>query len=72
MGFWIYLVQRGAADSPGPAWISWSRSCSVTVSELDNEVSELQVEDKGVAIGRDGPVEGLPPQVMLETEVSCQ
>jgi hypothetical protein len=39
--------------------------------EFSNQVTKLQVEDKGVAIGRDGPVEGLPPQVMSEIEVSC-
>jgi hypothetical protein len=38
----------------------------------DDRVTKLQVEDVGVAIGRDGPVEGLPTQVFWETAVSCQ
>jgi len=38
----------------------------------DDQVVKLQVEDQGVAIGRDGPVEGLPPEILGMLDVSCQ
>lgn len=38
----------------------------------DNQVTSLQVEDQGIAIGRDGPIEGLPRQVFGRVDVSCQ
>ena len=39
--------------------------------ESGGEVIKLQAEDLGIAIGRDGPVKGLPPEVQFETDVSC-
>jgi hypothetical protein len=71
MDFWIFWynvispVSLGRADVLEPIL---RRYCD----ELDNDVTMLQVEDKGIAIGRDGPVMGLPPQVVSETQVSCE
>jgi hypothetical protein len=70
MGFWISWynvvqpIRHGNLD--GLAGLV-QRYCQ----EFDNQVSKLEVQDLGIAIGRDGPVEGLPPQVLFETEVSC-
>ena len=71
MDFWIFWynvispVSLGRADVLEPIL---QRYCD----ELDNDVTMLRVEDKGIAIGRDGPVMGLPPQVVSETQVSCE
>ena len=70
MGFWIFWynvvspIALARADLLGPIL---QRYCG----ELENDVTMLRVEDKGVAIGRDGPIEGLAPQVMSEFKVSC-
>jgi hypothetical protein len=39
--------------------------------EFDNQVVKLQLEDRGVAIGRDGPIDGLPVEVVAEMDVTC-
>jgi hypothetical protein len=70
MGFWIYWynvvqpIRHGNLDALAGLVQHYCQ-------EFDNQVSKLEVQDLGIAIGRDGPVEGLPPQVMFETEVSC-
>jgi hypothetical protein len=70
MDFMIYFnnvvqpIRRGELDRF--AWLL-QRYCA----KFDNKVTKLEVQDLGIAIGRDGPVEGLPPQVLYETEVTC-
>ena len=70
MGFWIFWY-----NVVSPIFLARADILEPTVQrycgQLDNDVTMLQVEDKGIAIGRDGPVTGLPPQVMSEIQVSC-
>lgn len=71
MDFWLYWynvvqpIRHARLDLLAPVL---QRYCE----ESDNQVIKLQVEDQGIAIGRDGPVEGLPPQVKFEVDVTCQ
>jgi hypothetical protein len=71
MDFWLYwynVVQpivHARADLLEPVL---QRYCE----ESGNQVVRLHLEDRGVAIGRDGPIEGLPPEVAYEMNVSCQ
>jgi hypothetical protein len=65
--FWYNVVQPiryGQLDLLEPVV---QRYCK----QFDNQVIKLQAEDLGIAIGRDGPIEGLPPEIHFETEVSC-
>jgi hypothetical protein len=71
MDFWLYWynvvqpIRHGHLDLLEPVL---QRYCE----EFENRVIKLHLEDQGVAIGRDGPIEGLPPEVMAEIDVSCQ
>jgi hypothetical protein len=71
MDFWLYWynvvqpIRHARLDLLQPVL---QRYCE----ESDNQVVKLQVEDRGIAIGRDGPVEGLPPEVIFEMDVTCQ
>jgi hypothetical protein len=68
--FWIYWynvvrpVREGNLAALQPVL---RRYCE----ESDNQVTRLVVEDLGIAIGRDGPIEGLAPEIMYETDVTC-
>jgi hypothetical protein len=70
MDFWIYFhnvvqpIRRGEVDHLAGLV---QRYCE----KFDNQVIKLEVQDSGIAIGRDGPVEGLPRQVLFATEVTC-
>ncbi|HEX5079892.1 MAG TPA: hypothetical protein VFV80_12140 [Geminicoccaceae bacterium] len=70
MDFWIYWynvvqpIRHGRLDALAGLVEHYCQ-------ELDGQVIRLEVEDLGIAIGRDGPVEGLPRQVLFATEVSC-
>jgi hypothetical protein len=70
MDFWLYWynvvhpIRHGRLDLLQPVL---RRYCAQT----RNQVTRLVVEDRGMAIGRDGPVEGLPPQIIYETKVAC-
>jgi hypothetical protein len=70
MAFWIYwynvvqAIRQGDLTRLEPVL---RRYCQ----EFDNQVVRFVVEDSGVAIGRDGPVEGLPPETIYETDVTC-
>lgn len=71
MGFWIYwynVVQPIRHGDFARLQPLLRRYCQ----QFDNQVTKLVVEDLGIAIGRDGPVDGLPRQIMYETEVACQ
>jgi hypothetical protein len=71
MDFWLYWynvvtpIQNARVDLLQPVL---QRYCE----QSDNQVIKLHLEDRGAAIGRDGPVEGLPPQVVAEMDVTCQ
>jgi hypothetical protein len=71
MGFWLFLdhvvmpIRNGRTDVLKPLV---ARYCN----EHDGQVVKLRVEDMGTAIGRDGPVEGLPPEILAELDVVCQ
>jgi hypothetical protein len=71
MDFWLYWynvvtpIQHARLDLLEPVL---RRYCE----ESGNKVIKLHLEDRGVAIGRDGPVEGLPPEVVAEMDVTCQ
>ncbi len=71
MDFWLYWynvvqpIRHARLDLLEPVL---RRYCE----ESGNQVVKLQLEDRGVAIGRDGPIEGLPPQVIYEMDVTCQ
>jgi hypothetical protein len=70
MGFWIYWynvvqpIRHADLDRLAGLIQHYCR-------EYDNQLIRLEVQDLGIAIGRDGPVEGLPPQVLFATAVSC-
>jgi hypothetical protein len=71
MSFWIFWynvvgpIGQGRGELLAPLVQQYCR-------ESDNQLIKFQVEDKGVAISRDGPVEGLPPQLVSEMGVSCK
>jgi hypothetical protein len=71
MNFWLYWynvvtpIENARLDLLEPVL---RRYCD----ESDNRVVKLQLEDLGYAIGRDGPIQGLPPKVMAEMDVTCQ
>lgn len=70
MSFWLYwynVVQPVRHSNFEVLKPVIDRYCQ----ESEGEVIKLQAEDLGIAIGRDGPVEGLPPEVQFETDVSC-
>jgi hypothetical protein len=70
MDFWLYWynvvtpIMHARADLLQPVL---RRYCE----ESDNQVVKLQLEDGGIAIGRDGPVTGLPVEVVAEMDVTC-
>ena len=70
MDFWLYWynvvtpIMHARADLLQPVL---RRYCA----ESDNQVVKLQLEDGGIAIGRDGPVTGLPVEVVAEMDVTC-
>jgi hypothetical protein len=70
MGFWLYWynvvtpIQNARLDLLQPVL---QRYCE----KNGNQVTKLQLEDRGVAIGRDGPIEGLPPEIVAEMDVTC-
>jgi hypothetical protein len=70
MDFWIFHynvvgpIGQGRSEPLAPLVQRYCR-------ESDNQLIKFQVEDKGVAIGRDGPIEGLPPQLVSEIAVAC-
>jgi hypothetical protein len=71
MDFWLYWynvvqpIRHARVDLLEPVL---ERYCE----QSGNRVIALHVEDRGVAIGRDGPIEGLPPEVAFKMDVSCQ
>lgn len=71
MDFWLYWynvvtpLQHARLDLLQPVL---QRYCQ----QSDNQVIKLHLEDRGAAIGRDGPIEGLPPEVVAEIDVTCQ
>lgn len=71
MDFWIYWynvvqpIRHARLDLLKPVL---QRYCG----KFDGRVTKLQAEDLGIAIGRDGPVEGLPRQIRYELDVSCR
>jgi hypothetical protein len=71
MSFWIFHynvvgpIGQGRSEPLAPLVQRYCR-------ESDNQLIKFQVEDKGVAISRDGPVEGLLPQLVSEMGVSCK
>lgn len=70
MGFWLHWynvvtpIQNARLDLLQPVL---QRYCE----RFENQVIKLHLEDRGVAIGRDGPIEGLPPEVVAELDVTC-
>jgi hypothetical protein len=70
LSFWLYWynvvtpIQHARLDLLEPVL---KRYCE----ETGNQVTKLHLEDRGVAIGRDGPIEGLPPEVVAEIDVTC-
>lgn len=70
MGFWVFWynvvmpIEHQRLDLLEPVI---GRYCG----QFDGQVTALQLEDKGIAIGRDGPVEGLPPEVIATAKITC-
>lgn len=71
MDFWLYWynvvmpITHARLDLLEPVL---RRYCE----QSDNQVVRLELEDRGVAIGRDGLIEGLPVEVVAEMDVTCQ
>jgi hypothetical protein len=71
MSFWIFWknvvvpIRSGRRDDLRPLI---ARYCD----QQNGQVIKLRVEDVGTVIGRDGPVQGLPPEILAELEVACQ
>jgi hypothetical protein len=71
MDFWLYWynvvtpIQHARLDLLRPVL---QRYCQ----QSDNQVVKLHLEDRGTAIGRDGPIEGLPPEIVAEMDATCQ
>jgi hypothetical protein len=70
LSFWLYWynvvtpIQHARLDLLRPVL---RRYCE----QSDNQVVKLHLEDQGAAIGRDGPIEGLPPEIVAEMDVTC-
>jgi hypothetical protein len=70
MDFWLYWynvvhpIRNGRLDLLQPVL---RRYCA----QSGNQVTRLVVKDLGMAIGRDGPVHGLPPQIIYQIAVAC-